>query len=59
MDFSASRTVHGEWEIQRVENDHFSGEASRHRHPKRRTPDHDVGHRWSLVESSQLERGSN
>ena len=50
--------MHREREIERVENDHFSGEAGRHRHPERRTSDHDVGHNWSLAERRQLEQVS-
>ena len=50
MDFSASRTVHGQRKVERVENDHFSGEAGRHRHPEHWTPDHNVRHKWSLAE---------
>jgi hypothetical protein len=50
MDLSASRTVHGERKVERVENDHFSGEAGRHRHPEHWTPGHNVRHKWSLAE---------
>jgi hypothetical protein len=56
MDFSASRTVHGEWKVERVENDHFSGEAGRHRHPEHRTLDHNVRHKWSLAEHRLFEQ---
>ena len=56
MDFSASRTVHGERKVERVENDHFSGEAGRHRHPEHWTPDHNVRHKWSLAERRRLSR---
>jgi hypothetical protein len=45
MELSASRTLHGKRKIQRVENDSFSGDAGRHRHPEHRTSDHDVGHK--------------
>jgi hypothetical protein len=58
MELSASRTVHGEREIQRVENDHFSGDAGRHRHSEYRTSDHNVRHKRSLAECHQLEQVS-
>jgi len=50
MELSASRTVHGEREIQRVENDHFGADAGRHRHPEHRTFDHYVRHDRSLAQ---------
>jgi hypothetical protein len=46
---TASRTVHGQREIQRVENDHFSGDASWHRHAEYRTLDYNVRHKQSLT----------
>ena len=49
MELSASRTVHAERKIQRVENDHFGGDAGRHRHAKYRTLDHNVRHKRSLT----------
>jgi hypothetical protein len=55
MELSASRTMHAEREIQRVQNDHFGGDASRHRHAEYRTPDHNVRHKWSLPWRRELE----
>jgi hypothetical protein len=55
MELSASRTVHSERKIQRVENDHFGGDASRHRHAEYRTLDHNVRHKQSLTQRYELE----
>ena len=53
MELSASQ--HGEWKLQRVENDHFGGDASRHRHAEYRTLDHNVRHKQSLTQRYELE----
>ena len=47
--------MHREREIERVENDHFSGDACRHRHPEYRTLDYNVRHNRSLGENRSLE----
>jgi hypothetical protein len=56
MELSARRAMHGAWKIQRVENDHFGGDAGRHCHAKYRTPDHNVRHKCNLAERRQLEQ---
>ena len=53
MELSASWTLHGEREIQRVENDHFSGDTGWHRHAEHRAFDHNVRHKRSLADSGQ------
>jgi len=46
--------MHDERKIQRVKNDHFSGDAGRHRHAEYRTLDHNVRHKFNLAERRQL-----
>jgi hypothetical protein len=48
MDFSASRTVHGEFKIQSIENNYVCGNAGRNGLSEQRARDPNVGHGAAL-----------
>ncbi|MGA7790833.1 MAG: hypothetical protein WCA56_22005 [Xanthobacteraceae bacterium] len=49
VDFPASGTMRGQFEIQSVEDDHFRGDAGRNGFPEYRARYHNVGHDGTTI----------